>query len=98
MVLSVQMVTHQLLDELCELQLDPASRLVWRVFMTRPSGELSEALWRDARAFRGRVTVFDEAEAPSGAELRVADAQLVGWLDGLVHGLHASILLQALAP
>ena len=97
-VMRVWMVTHELLHELHELQLDQASRA--RLMSTYEASvrELSEALGPDALdEFRRLVTVFGEARAPSDAELRVAEAQLLGWLDGLVHGLQASVLLQALA-
>ena len=97
-VMRVWMVTHELLHELHELQLDQASRA--RLMSTYEASvrELSEALGPDALdEFRRLVTVFGEARAPSDAELRVADAQLLGWLDGLVHGLQVSLLLQALA-
>jgi hypothetical protein len=97
-VMRVGMVTHELLNELRELQLDRASRA--RIMSTYEASvrELCEALGPDAlEEFRRLVTVFGEARAPSDAELRVAEAQLLGWLDGLVHGLRSSVVLQALA-
>ena len=39
---------------------------------------------------------FDES-APSEAELRIAQAQLVGWLEGLFHGIQATLLAQQMA-
>ena len=36
-------------------------------------------------------------EDPSEAELRVAQAQLVGWLEGLFHGIQASLISQQMA-
>ena len=40
---------------------------------------------------------FDHDEVPSEAEIRVAKAQLVGWLEGLFHGIQASLMAQQLA-
>ena len=97
-VMRVWMVTHELLHELHELQLDQASRA--RLMSTYEASvrELCGALGPDALdEFRRLVMVFGEARALSDAELRVADAQLLGWLDGLVHGLRSSVVLQALA-
>ena len=38
-----------------------------------------------------------ESEAPSGSELRIAQAQLVGWLEGLFHGIQASLFTQQMS-
>jgi hypothetical protein len=51
------------------------------------SPELSEELTRLS-------SPFDEAAAPSDAELRIAHAQLVGWLEGLFHGIQAMLFAQ----
>ena len=40
---------------------------------------------------------FDDGEVPTEAELRVAKAQLVGWLEGLFHGIQATLFAQQLA-
>lgn len=40
---------------------------------------------------------FEHDEVPSEAELRVAKAQLVGWLEGLLHGIQASLMAQQFA-
>ena len=54
------------------------------------SPDLAEELGRVARPFVGE-------ETPSEAELRVAQAQLVGWLEGLFHGIQATLFAQQLA-
>jgi hypothetical protein len=40
---------------------------------------------------------FDEGETPSEPELRMAQAQLVGWLEGLFHGIQAALVAQQMA-
>jgi arginine/lysine/ornithine decarboxylase len=40
---------------------------------------------------------FDEAHVPSEAELRIAQAQLVGWLEGLFHGIQTALFAQQMA-
>jgi hypothetical protein len=40
---------------------------------------------------------FSDDEVPSDAELRVAQAQLVGWLEGLFHGIQATLFAQQMA-
>jgi len=57
--------------------------------------ELSQALSPDLRAELERLALpFDEDDVPSGPELRVAQAQLVGWLEGLFHGIQATLFAQ----
>ncbi len=60
--------------------------------------ELSEALSPDLQEeLRSLSLPFEHDEVPSEAELRVAKAQLVGWLEGLFHGIQASLMAQQFA-
>jgi len=59
--------------------------------------ELGESLSPDLRAELGRFTLPFDADAPTEAELRVAQAQLVGWLEGLFHGIQATLFAQQMA-
>jgi hypothetical protein len=57
--------------------------------------ELSDSLSPDLAEELGRVArPFTGDETPSEAELRVAQAQLVGWLEGLFHGIQATLFAQ----
>jgi hypothetical protein len=57
--------------------------------------EVSEALSPDLQEeLRSLALPFEHDEVPSEAELRVAKAQLVGWLEGLFHGIQASMMAQ----
>ena len=60
--------------------------------------ELSSALSPDLREELARVALpFGDDGNPSEAELRVAKAQLVGWLEGLFHGIQATLFAQQMA-
>ena len=60
--------------------------------------ELADALSPDLAAELDRMALpFDDASVPSEAELRIAQAQLVGWLEGLFHGIQATLLAQQMA-
>ena len=60
--------------------------------------ELASSLSPDLREELERLALpFDEDDVPSGAELRVAQAQLVGWLEGLFHGIQATLFAQQAA-
>ena len=60
--------------------------------------ELARALSPDLRDELDRLAMpFEEGEPPSDAELRIAHAQLVGWLEGLFHGIQATLFAQQMA-
>ena len=60
--------------------------------------ELSGALSPDLREELASLALpFDEGEIPSESELRIAKAQLVGWLEGLFHGIQATLMAQQFA-
>ncbi len=85
----------QLLDEVRAAPLDDASRdRLAQIFETSVM-ELSEALSPDLQEELQRLAPpFQGDGAPSDAELRVAQAQLVGWLEGLFHGIQATLFAQ----
>jgi len=56
--------------------------------------ELSESLSPDLQDELARLAPPFESEAPTDAELRIAQAQLVGWLEGLFHGIQATLFAQ----
>ena len=83
-----------LLDEVREAQLDEASRDRMREIYEQSVAELSEALAPELREELARLALPFSSESPSEAELRVAQAQLVGWLEGLFHGIQAAVAAQ----
>ena len=89
----------QLLEEVRSSELDEPARARLREIYETSLAELGSALSEDLRAELDRVTIpFGEAGgAPSDAELRIAQAQLVGWLEGLFHGIQATLFAQQMA-
>jgi len=93
-VMRIAAMARQLLEEVRQAQLDEASRSRMRDIYETSVKELAEILSPDLRDELQRLSLpFDEG-APSEAELRVAHAQLVGWLEGLFHGIQAMLFAQ----
>jgi len=96
-VMRIGSMVKQLLDEVRASSLDEASRTRLREIYEQSVRELAGALSPDLAAELDRMALpFDES-VPSEAELRVAQAQLVGWLEGLFHGIQATLLAQQMA-
>jgi len=96
-VMRIGSMVKQLLDEVRAAGLDEASRTRLREIYEQSVRELAGALSPDLAAELDRMTLpFDES-IPSEGELRVAQAQLVGWLEGLFHGIQATLLAQQMA-
>ena len=89
----------QLLEEVRAADLDEAARVRLREIYETSLRELGSALSDDLREELDRVAIpfGDNGEVPSEAELRIAQAQLVGWLEGLFHGIQATLFAQQMA-
>jgi hypothetical protein len=97
-VMRIGSMIKQLLDEVRQAPLDEASRGRLREIYDTSIRELAEGLSPDLREELARVTSpFGDDARPSDAELRVAQAQLVGWLEGLFHGIQATLFAQQMA-
>lgn len=97
-VMRIGSMIKQLLDETRSLELDEPARDRLREIYDKSVEELGSALSPDLRDELGRLTSpFTDAGHPSDAELRVAKAQLVGWLEGLFHGIQATLFAQQMA-
>lgn len=93
-VIRIASMVRQLLEEVRRAPLDEASRMRLREIYETSISELGEVLSPDLRDELKRLSLpFDET-APSDAELRIAQAQLVGWLEGLFHGIQAMLFAQ----
>lgn len=90
-------MVKQLLDEVRQAPLDEASRGRLREIYEQSVRELADGLSPDLAAELDRVSIPFETDTPSDAELRVAHAQLVGWLEGLFHGIQATLVAQQVA-
>ena len=96
-LLRIASMTRAMLDEVREAPLDDAGRSRLLSIYERSLEELKGVLSEDLREELDAVFVPINDESPSEAELRVAQAQLVGWLEGLFHGIQASLISQRMA-
>jgi hypothetical protein len=94
-VMRVGSMIKQLLDEVRSTELDEPSRQRLRAIYDTSIQELGSAVSPDLRDELERLAFpFAGEETPSDVELRVAQAQLVGWLEGLFHGIQATLFAQ----
>ncbi len=96
-VMRIGSMIKQLLEEVRSAPVDEASRDRLREIYLTSIDELSTSLSPDLAEELGRLTPPFHDELPSEAELRVAKAQLVGWLEGLFHGIQATLVAQQMA-
>ncbi len=97
-VMRIGSMVKQLLEEVRQAPLDERSRERLAEVYERSVTELAEALSPDLQEeLRSLALPFEDGEVPSDGELRVAQAQLVGWLEGLFHGIQATLFAQQLA-
>lgn len=97
-VMRIGSMVKQLLEEVRSSPLDEASRLRLREIHKSSIKELEQGLSRELVDELERLSLpFTETEAPSESELRVAQAQLVGWLEGLFHGIQTTLFAQQMA-
>jgi hypothetical protein len=90
-------MTRQLLEEVRQAPLDDASRARLKEIYETSVRELAGSLSADLAGELDRLALPFENATPSDAELRVAQAQLVGWLEGLFHGIQATLFAQQMA-
>ncbi|AWV47112.1 DUF2587 domain-containing protein [Mycobacterium leprae] len=97
-VMRIGTMIKQLLEEVRAAPLDEASRNQLREIHATSIRELEDGLAPELREELDRLTLpFNESTAPSNAELRIAQAQLVGWLEGLFHGIQTALFAQQMA-
>ncbi len=96
-LLRIGSMVKQLLEEVRQAPLDEASRGRLREIYEQSIRELADGLSPDLAAELDRVSIPFDSPAPSDAELRIAHAQLVGWLEGLFHGIQATLVAQQVA-
>jgi len=93
-LIRIAAMVRALLDEARRAPLDDAGRRLLKEIHERSIHELEEILSPDLRQELSDVTLPFASETPSDAELRIAQAQLVGWLEGLFHGIQATLFTQ----
>jgi hypothetical protein len=96
-VLRIGSMVKMLLDEVRAAPLDERGRVRLREIYEQSIRDLAEGLSPDLVAELQRMAPPFDSDAPSEAELRIAQAQLVGWLEGLFHGIQATLMSQQMA-
>ncbi|SDS59862.1 bacterial proteasome activator family protein [Microlunatus soli] len=97
-VMRIGNMIRQLLDEVKAAPLDDASRQRLREIHSASIAELKDGLAPELVEELDRLALpFTAEQAPSDAELRIAQAQLVGWLEGLFHGIQTALFAQQMA-
>ncbi len=93
-LIRIASMVRALLDEARLAPLDEAGRRLLKEIHERSVHELEGILSDDLRKELSDVTLPFTSDTPSDAELRIAQAQLVGWLEGLFHGIQATLFTQ----
>lgn len=97
-VMRIGSMIKQLLDEVRSSPLDEAGRARLAEIHERSISELEKGLAPELVEELRRIALpFGDGETPSDAELRIAQAQLVGWLEGLFHGIQTALMAQQMA-
>jgi hypothetical protein len=97
-VMRIGNMIRQLLAEVKSAPLDDASRQRLRAIYQTSISELKQGLAPELADELERLTLpFSDDATPSDAELRIAQAQLVGWLEGLFHGIQTALFAQQMA-
>jgi hypothetical protein len=95
-LLRIASMVRELLEETRQASLDEPGRIRLRQIYERSVGELSEVLSDDLQ--EELLSLAPPMQGvPTDAEIRVAQAQLVGWLEGLFHGIQAALFAQQAA-
>ncbi len=96
-VMRIGTMIKQLLEEVRAAPLDEAGRRRLREIHEMSLHELEDGLSLELREELGRLSLPFGDQTPSEAELRIAQAQLVGWLEGLFHGIQTALYAQQMA-
>ncbi len=96
-VMRIGSMIKQLLEEVRSAPLDERGRARLAEIHSRSIAELKDGLAPELVEELERIALPFREEAPSDAELRIAQAQLVGWLEGLFHGIQTALVAQQMA-
>jgi hypothetical protein len=97
-VMRIGSMIKQLLEEVRAAPLDEASRARLKEIHRSSVKELEDGLAPELVEELERLSLpFTDEGTPSDAELRIAQAQLVGWLEGLFHGIQTTLFAQQMA-
>ncbi len=93
-LIRIASMVRAMLEEVRRAPLDDAGRKAMREIHEKSIDELEDVMSPELREELTEVALPFSSETPSESELRLAQAQLVGWLEGLFHGIQASMFTQ----
>jgi hypothetical protein len=93
-LIRIASMVRQMLEEVRRAPLDDAGRRRMREIHEKSVQELETVLSPELQQELEQVVLPFSSDAPSESELRLAQAQLVGWLEGLFHGIQATLFTQ----
>jgi Protein of unknown function (DUF2587) len=93
-LIRIASMVRSMLDEVRRAPLDDAGRKALREIHEKSVDELEGVISPDLRSELEEMQLPFSSETPSESELRLAQAQLVGWLEGLFHGIQATLFTQ----
>ncbi|WP_299447883.1 bacterial proteasome activator family protein [uncultured Phycicoccus sp.] len=96
-VMRIGSMVKQLLEEVRSAPLDTQGRTRLAEVHERSIAELKDGLAPELVEELERIALPFSDDAPTDAELRIAQAQLVGWLEGLFHGIQTALVAQQMA-
>jgi hypothetical protein len=96
-LIRIASMVRTMLDEVRRAPLDDAGRRRLAEIHEKSLQELESVLSPDLRQELSDVVLPLTSDAPTESELRLAQAQLVGWLEGLFHGIQATLFTQQAA-
>ena len=96
-LIRIASMVRNMLEEVRRAPIDDSGRRALREIHERSIHELEDVLSPDLKEELCEVVLPFKGDAPSESELRLAQAQLVGWLEGLFHGIQATLFTQQMA-
>jgi hypothetical protein len=96
-LMRIALMLREMQEEVRRADMDAAGRDRLRVVHDRALTQLKSVLSDDLSAELDTLTLPFEADTPTESEIRVAQAQLIGWLEGLFQGIQAAIMNQQMA-
>jgi hypothetical protein len=96
-LIRIATMTRAMLEEARQAPLDEGGRIRMAEVHSKSVAELKEVLSPELQEEFSEIMIPLNTEGSSESELRVAQAQLIGWLEGLFHGIQASLWSQQMA-
>jgi hypothetical protein len=93
-LIRIASMVRSMLEEVRRAPLDDAGRKALREIHEKSVDELEDVISPELRDELLEVSLPFSSHTPSESELRLAQAQLVGWLEGLFHGIQATLFTQ----